>query len=179
MDRDDLIPTRATLIERLKSWQDQSSWQEFFDSYWRLIYNVARKGGLTEAESQDVVQETMISVARHMPGFKYDPSVGSFKTWLLNLTRWRIADQIRSRAVAGQPAAAKYPSAPEPVPEEIIDPASERLDAYWNDQWEKNLFDAERVARTYKISVDQVYLIKHRVAQMIKDEVKRLEANMT
>jgi len=27
---DELIPTRATLIQRLKDWQDQSSWQDFF-----------------------------------------------------------------------------------------------------------------------------------------------------
>ena len=70
---DELIPTRATLIQRLKNWQDQSSWQDFFDTYWKLIYGVAIKGGLTATEAQDVVQETMIAVARHMPTFKYDP----------------------------------------------------------------------------------------------------------
>ena len=93
----ELIPTRATLIERLKNWQDQSSWQDFFDTYWQLIYNVARKGGLTEAEAQDVVQETMVSVAKQMPKFQYDPAIGSFKAWLLNMTRWRIVDQFRKR----------------------------------------------------------------------------------
>src|ERR1035437_2390243 len=94
---DELIPTRATLIQRLKDWQDQSSWQDFFDTYWKLIYGVATKGGLTKAEAQDVVQETMISVAKHMPNFKYDPAIGSFKAWLLNMTRWRITDQLRKR----------------------------------------------------------------------------------
>src|SRR6188472_4115314 len=94
---DELIPTRATLIQRLKNWQDQSSWQDFFDTYWKLIYSVALKGCLTEAEAQDVVQETMLSVAKQMPSFKYDPSVGSFKSWLLTLTRWRIIDQFRKR----------------------------------------------------------------------------------
>src|SRR5208283_65702 len=94
---DELIPTRATLIQRLKNWRDQSSWQDFFDTYWKLIYGVARKGGLTAAEAEDVVQETLISVAKHMPTFKYDPSIGSFKSWLLNMTRWRIRDQFRKR----------------------------------------------------------------------------------
>ena len=95
--KDELIPTRATLILRLKNWQDQSSWQDFFDTYWQLIYHVALKGGLREAEAQDVIQETMISVAKHMPTFKYDPAIGSFKAWLLNMTRWRITDQLRKR----------------------------------------------------------------------------------
>jgi hypothetical protein len=112
---DELIPTRATLIQRLKDWQDQSSWQDFFDTYWKLIYGVALKGGLTAAEAQDVVQETMISVAKHMPTFEYDPAIGSFKTWLLNMTRWRITDQLRKRGpfAAGHPAGED--TAPAPV----------------------------------------------------------------
>lgn len=32
-----------------------------------------------------------------MPAFKYDPARGSFKFWLLNMTRWRIADLLRKR----------------------------------------------------------------------------------
>src|SRR6267142_3978422 len=91
------ILTRATLLARLGNLQDQASWQEFFDIYWRLIYGVARQAGMTDVEAQDVVQETMVSVAKHMPTFKYDPAIGSFKAWLLNLTRWRIADQLRKR----------------------------------------------------------------------------------
>src|SRR5947209_4633003 len=102
--RDELIRTRATLIDRLKSWQDQSSWQEFFDTYWKLIYGVARQAGLTDAEAQDVVQETMVAVAKHMPGFRYNAGIGSFKAWLLNMTRWRSIDQLRKRNCAGRPA---------------------------------------------------------------------------
>src|SRR5690349_17263653 len=90
--------TRATLLARLENLQDQASWQEFFDIYWRLIYGVAHQAGLTDVEAEDVVQETMISVAKHMPTFKYDPTIGSFKGWLLKLTRWRILDQLRKRA---------------------------------------------------------------------------------
>jgi RNA polymerase sigma factor (sigma-70 family) len=209
MDLDDSIPTRATLLQRLKSWQDHSSWQEFFDIYWKLIYNVARKGGLTEAESQDVVQETMISVAKHMPGFKYDPEIGTFKTWLLNVTRWRIADHIRSRR-AGNPAislsADCHAGEGDRLLEEILDPSSDALNLVWDAEWEKNLlaasitklkrrldpqkfqiFDfcvnkewkAGKVAETFGVSVDQVYMIKHRVTEMIKEEVKRLENEMT
>ena len=34
------LPTRQTLLSRLKNWDDQSSWREFFNLYWRLIYGV-------------------------------------------------------------------------------------------------------------------------------------------
>jgi len=204
---DELIPTRATLIQRLKDWQDQSSWQDFFDTYWKLIYGVALKGGLTAVEAQDVVQETMISVAKHMPTFEYDPAIGSFKTWLLNMTRWRITDQLRKRGpfAAGHPPAEETATGTRTV-DKVVDPVSRDLDALWDAEWEKNLLDAalakvkrqldpqkyqifdlyvnkewapEKVAATFGISVDQVYLVKHRTTELIKEEVKRLESKVS
>jgi RNA polymerase sigma-70 factor (ECF subfamily) len=203
---DELIPTRATLLERLKDWQDRSSWQEFFDTYWKLIYGVARKAGMTVAEAQDVVQETMLSVTRHMPTFKYDPAIGSFKGWLLNMTRWRIIDQLRTRGSAGahQPLAGGDTTGTGIV-EQVVDPASQRLDQIWDEEWEKTLFDAaiakikhhidpqkyqlfefyvmkewpaEKVAETFGVPVDHVYLAKHRISEVLKEEVHRLEKEM-
>src|ERR1051325_187335 len=94
---DELIRTRASLIDRLKNWEDHKSWREFFDTYWKLIYGVARHAGLTDAEAQDVVQETMLHVAKKMPKFNYDPAIGSFKAWLLNKVRWASIQQLRKR----------------------------------------------------------------------------------
>src|SRR5258706_11507380 len=93
----EIIPTRQSFLDRLKDWDDSSSWKDFFDPYWSLIYGVARKAGLSDSEAQDVVQETIISVARKIPEFIYDPAVCSFKTWLMRMTRWRIIDQIRKK----------------------------------------------------------------------------------
>src|SRR6266581_2625572 len=95
MHPDELIPTRRSLLSRLKDWDDQASWKDFFDTYWKLVYGVAIKSGLTDAEAQDVVQETVLSVAKKMQAFKYDPAVGSFKSWLLLITRRRITDHLR------------------------------------------------------------------------------------
>lgn len=204
---DDLIPTRASLIQRLKNLEDQPSWQEFFDTYWKLIYGVARKAGLSDAEAQDVVQETMASVSKHMPTFKYDPAVGSFKAWLLKLTRWRIIDQLRKRQslIQDQPASGDTPTGTAAV-DKIIDPESQALDHLWDAEWEKNLLDAAvanvkrkvdpqkyqifdfyvnkewpapRVAAQFGVPVAQVHLAKHRVTELIKAEVKRLERDMT
>src|SRR5882724_5301151 len=85
---EDFIPTRYSLLSRLQNWDDQESWKNFFDTYWRLIYSIALKSGLTEAEAQDVVQETIICVAKDINKFKRDRQFGSFKGWLRNLTRW-------------------------------------------------------------------------------------------
>src|SRR2546428_13171081 len=94
---EDLVPTRRSLISRLKNWDDHESWSAFFTVYWKIIYWAARRAGLTNDEGQEVVQETVISVSRAIPGFKYDPQTGSFKSWLLQLTSWRIKDQLRAR----------------------------------------------------------------------------------
>src|ERR1044071_9304757 len=91
------LPTRRSLISRLKNWNDDGSWNDFFDTYSKLLYSVAAKSGFTDAEAQDVVQETSISVAKHIPDFKYDPARGSFKNWLLNFARCRIIDYVRKR----------------------------------------------------------------------------------
>ena len=201
--RDELMATRASLINRLKNWQDRSSWQDFFETYWRLIYGVARKADLTDAEAQEVVQETLISVAKHMPTFQYDPAIGSFKAWLLTMTRWRIIGQLRKRG----PLAAHRPwsdtnATGTGTVARVIDPASQELEALWDVEWEQNLLNAaiakvkcridpqkfqifdfhvnkewppEKVAAKFGIPVEQVYMAKHRITEAIKEEVKRLE----
>lgn len=98
-DRHDLwlIAAGGGRITRLKDWDDQDSWKQFFDTYSELILNVARKAGLRDAEAHEVVQETVISVSKSIGQFKTGSEHGSFKSWLLNTTRWRIMDQFRKR----------------------------------------------------------------------------------
>ena len=38
--------TRKSLIARLENWDDQRTWDEFYQTYWRLIYSVGLKAGL-------------------------------------------------------------------------------------------------------------------------------------
>src|SRR2546422_10427578 len=105
MNDDEFIPTRRSLLSRLRNWEDQKSWQEFFDTYGKLIHRIAVKAGLSDAEAQDVVQETVIVVSRKIAGFKYDPALGSFKSWLLLITRRRIEKQLNKRPfLKGRPA---------------------------------------------------------------------------
>jgi len=85
----EIIPTRQSLLNRLKDRDDSSSWKDFFDTYWFLIYGVARKAGLTDSEAQDVVQETIISVARKIPEFTYDPVATDVATSVDEVLRGR------------------------------------------------------------------------------------------
>ena len=69
---DDSLLTRRTLLSRLRNLDDQERWRTFFNLYWRLLYNVARKSGLDDPGAQEIVRDTVIAVARRMPEFRYD-----------------------------------------------------------------------------------------------------------
>lgn len=143
--REETIPTRQSLLERLKNRDDSQSWRGFFDQYWRLIYNVARKAGLTEDESEEVVQETVIAVSRNIDRFQYDPQRGSFKGWLMKMTRWRILDQFRSRAQERKMGARSAGTADElertATVERVADPNDAGIHALWDAEWKNNLLE--------------------------------------
>lgn len=198
------LPTRRTLLSRLRNLGDQDSWQEFFDAYWKLIYRAARKAGLSDPEAQDVVQETLLTITRRIQTFRYDPALGSFKGWLLHTTRWRVLDHIRRRERHGTHLAeADAPTDGEAL-DQIPDPASAQVDAFWEAEWQENLvaaamqrikrqinpvhyqafelyvlkrWPAMKVARSLAINLAQVHIIKHRVGKMLRKEVLQLEAH--
>jgi RNA polymerase sigma-70 factor (ECF subfamily) len=200
---DDSIPTRQTLLERLKDWNDQESWQDFFDTYWRLIYAVAIQAGLREDEAQEVVQETVMAVAKRIPDFRTDPSLGSFRSWLLLITRRRIADQFRKRPAGVAPHSDRMSDTSRtPTVERVPDPASLDWEEAWDKQWQKNLMEvamervkeqasskeyllfyqqvvkewpAAKVASKYHVSRASAYMAKYRISKLVREEVRRLE----
>ena len=164
------VPTRWSLIERLKEVGDDESWRAFADTYGRLIHTVALRSGLSDADAQEVVQEVLLAVARRMPEFKCDPAAGSFKSWLLTLTRWRIIDQVRKRqrtsVEGGPPVAVKEPPRPGPddtantaTIERIADPHRPELAIVWDEEWEKHLLEAatDRVKQRVDPEVYQLF----------------------
>lgn len=200
---DEWLPTRQSLLTRLKNWDDQEGWREFFDTYWRLIYSVASKAGLNDAEAQDVVQETVLSIAKKMRGFKYDPAIGSFKAWLLLNIRSRIAEHLRRKSAArGRVEPTAEPETGTALLERIPDPALNQLDAMWESEWQRNLLEAAlekvkakvsarqflifdlfalkqvpmgKITASLDVNAAQVYLAKHRVGRLLKEELRRLE----
>ena len=203
--RNEFLPTRESLLRRLKSWDDQESWADFFNTYWRLIYSAALKAGLNEAQAQDVVQDTIIVVAKKMKDFTYDREIDSFKGWLLYLTRKRIALEYRrkerERVTSGSSASTDWT----PEANDLPDPAGFDLQSVWEQEWERNLWEAaitrvkkevnakqfqmfdlytikeksaQEVARQLNVPVAQVYLAKHRISSLLKKELTRLRNQM-
>ncbi len=197
---DTFIPTRQSLLSRLRNWGDQESWREFFDMYGELIYTLARKAGLTDPESQDVVQETLISVAKQMPGFKYDPRLGSFKGWLRKITHRRIVDQLRKRLPENRlPASEQHACSLENLP----DDAGSAFESLWEREWQRQLlrnalrrvkckvspkqyqmFDLyvsqqwpmKSIIETLAVSAAQVYMAKMRVSRLLRAEIRLLQS---
>ena len=201
LDCDSSLKTRKSLLSRIRDLDDHESWREFFELYWKLIYNVARRAGLDEDAAEEVVQETVISVARRIPGFDYDPTRGSFKQWLLRITRRRIMDQLRRSYRRLPTAEVAYETHEESASDEPLDPVQEQIECSWEEEWKRTIFDAavanvrreanpkqfqvfdlcvlkgwpvSRVTATLGLNAAQVYLAKHRVAQAVKRAGRRI-----
>lgn len=191
-------PTRKSLLIRLKNWGDEESWHEFYKIYEKLIYETALKAGLRSVEAQEVVQETLLSVAKKIAGFDYNPETGSFKGWLLQITRRRIVDQLRKRKPDAVPAATGFATL---SVEQVSDPSS-RLETLWNEEWHQALLDMARavvkrkvgarqyrmfdlyvlqqlplrkVTKTLGVNAAQVYMAKYRITKLLKKELHNLE----
>ena len=201
---EDWIPTRQSLLSRLRDWDDRESWEDFFNTYWRLIYQMALRSGLNDLEAQEVVQETVITVAKRIPGFRYDPAKGSFKGWLLKTTQWRIGDQFRKRRKS-------IPIDVDPVdPSDSMSEVAEGKDvpagdngSGWDMLWQENLLEvalehvkrradpreyqmfdlvvtrgwpALKVAEKLNVTRAHVYYARTKISRMIRREIARLEA---
>lgn len=202
----EFLPTRRSLLTRLKNWDDQESWREFFEMYWKLIFSIALRAGLSHAEAEDVVQETVLAVAKKMRKFHYDPAIGSFKGWLLLNVRSRIAEHLR-RKTPDTVSAPPPPAADSDTSflDRIPNPELSEFDALWDAEWEKHLLETAlervkakvsakqylifdlfalkqvpigKITRSLGVNIGQVYLAKHRVSRILKRELQTLKRQM-
>jgi RNA polymerase sigma factor (sigma-70 family) len=203
-DPDSTLHTRASLLMRVREWKDSASWNEFYRLYRRLIYGLARRSGLSHADAEDVTQEVFKRVAETIHEFESDPTRGKFRGWLMNLTRWRIADKFKSRPRAEVTEPTREPDSPQTAAVERIPDDVDR-DAAWEQEWQRHLLDAacERIARRVKprhfqafdlyvrqhqpvlqvgrelgMNPATVYLIGHRLTKELKTEVEKLRVQL-
>ncbi len=193
-----LEATRQSLVTRLRDHADHDGWQQFFDTYGGVIHGLAIKAGLTGTEADEALQETLVSVAHEMPGFRYDPARGSFKGWLFQIARRRVADQFRKRARSQRNV--------DPMGDgigQVADPGADPLNATWEEEWRQNqlqlavdrvkqkvsagqwqMFDlatiqgwpTDRICEVLGINRAQLYMARMRVGRMLKAEVAALGA---
>jgi RNA polymerase sigma-70 factor (ECF subfamily) len=164
------IQTSPSLLNRLKTGDDSESWREFYQVYGKLVRDFAIQAGLTDAEADDVVQETAIGMARHLPGYHYDRKVCRFKTWLLNQTSWRIKDQLKKRKKesgwsgadpmsGGCPPVSRDDTPSTATINRVPDSTATDLDAVFESEWRKNLFAAalQRTKEKFTLKQFQIF----------------------
>ncbi len=192
---DDSLPTRVSLLLRLQDVADHSSWKEFYDRYRRFIFRAALRKGLSQEDAEEVLQDTVISVAKGLPKFTYTTAGSSFKGWLMTITRRKVVDKLRKQG--------------RQVPTTDLDGATvekiaddDGFEPAWELEWEDNLIQAatdqlrlavaprsfqifdwtvrmgrstRETAKAFGISVVLVRVTKFRVTHRFKKILHRLE----
>ena len=86
-----------TLLVRLRDRADGYAWDEFMQIYEGAIYATSRQWGLQDADSCDLVQSVLQSVANHVERWESRNGPGSFRGWLRQVTRNQLINAILAR----------------------------------------------------------------------------------
>jgi RNA polymerase sigma factor (sigma-70 family) len=194
--------TRASLILRVRDFRDSEAWDEFVDAYGPVVYDYGRRHGLQDADAADLTQEVLRSVAGAIEGFRYDPSRGTFRSWLftvartkrLNLVNRRDRDHLTGgdpdfdRRLNQLPATNDDESEAEEwdhaFKQRLLDWAAEQVrhevsEATWQVFRRTAIEGAnpQTVARDLAMSVGAVYAAKCRVMARLRDKVHSAECD--
>ncbi len=188
--------TRPSLLLRIRDPNDRIAWREFVQVYAPLIHGYGRYRGLQDADAADLAQEVLRCVARSVADFHYDPARGSFRGWLLTVTR----NELRKLAArkAGD-AGGTGDTDVRRLLDQLPDPSTD--EEYWRREYQWNLFqwaaekvrvefrestwqafwltavegkDVAEVAAQLEISPGAVYISRSRVTARIRLEVQAL-----
>jgi RNA polymerase sigma factor (sigma-70 family) len=193
----ELPDTRPSLLVRLRNANDREAWRQFVDIYAPLIYGLARKRGLQDADAADLTQDVFRAVAAAMPLWQYDPKRGSFRSWLYTVARNKLNDFLAQRK---RVAPGSGDSAVQTLLEE--QPARDQEETVWQWDYEQRIFawaaehirgefhestwqafwqaavegkSGEETAENLGMSVGAVHVAKSRVLARLKKKIKELQ----
>lgn len=179
--------THVTLLARLGDGSDGgTAWREFVDRYGDLMRGFCRRHDLQASDQDDVLQDVLLALSKSMPGFRYDPARGKFRSYLKTVVIHEVYKKLCQRAPAGQLADVESMAATASG-----DPA---VDASWEQEWRRHhlqqamrVIDAEfsardraaferyaiggepveAVAAESGVSVEALYQIKSRITRRL------------
>ncbi len=195
------------LIRELMRRESSAGWNRLYALYGEGILRMGLRHGLMPEEARDALQSTMAEVARDFERNSLDPraEAGSFRSWLMQKARWRIADELKKRCRL-QHVAAPGPGSDGPRTDplhRVADPSGAVLDRQWDAEWEREAIGlameelkeridlkhwqifhqhvvkerpALEVAKTFNTTRSQVYLVKMRVKPVLRRILERLRA---
>jgi RNA polymerase sigma-70 factor (ECF subfamily) len=182
---------------RIRDAADGEAWQQFVALYAPLVYRLARKRGLQDADAADVTQEVFHKVSITIQNLDYDPRRGSFRGWLLTLARNGLCDFLARRKQQLQRGGGTATLA---MLEELL--GQDEEEALWERDYEQRVFEwaveqvrpcfkeptwqafwqtavegksGEEVAQALGMTVGAVYVAKCRVRSRLRAEIQELE----
>lgn len=189
-------PTRASLLLRIRDPRDRLAWREFVSVYAPFIHAYGRRHALQDSDAADLTQEVLQRVARASAAFEYDPAKGSFRGWLLAVTRNELRKMAARLARQARGAGDM----------DVLRVLEQQVDAREEDAWEReyrwNLFQwaankvrvefreptwqafwqtavlstgIDQVARDLGLSQGAVYVARSRVTARIRQEIEAIE----
>ena len=196
------LVTRPSLLLRLVDTDDHPSWEEFYRRYRGPVFGLARKAGLNEQDAEEVVHDVFRRVSETIHTFESDPARGTFKSWLFNLTRWRIADKFRRLHPEAEASRRGSDETRTATVERLAMDAE--VDGVIEDEWRRSVLDqaldrlrgdvdplhfqafemlnrgidARAVAETLGMRRVTVYVVNHRLTKRLKTEAARLRAEL-
>jgi len=183
--------TRQSLLIRLRDLGDQQAWEEFHARYAPMIGGWCRRW--FPRETDDMVQEVLLLLAKSLRDFEYDPSKGRFRGYLKTVTHRLMAD-LKARPartpVFGDEEMLNEIEADGDLEErlaamfdlELLDQAKERVRGRVEERtWSAYVETAERwrkpaeVARELGMKVGAVFQAKYSVITQLRREIQILE----
>ncbi len=190
---DSLPETSESLILRVKDAADEAAWAEFLAIYRPVIFRLARKRGLQNADADDLAQKVFMSIARAIEGWSPGAERPPFRVWLFKIARNEIVKAITRRrpdcAAGSSSIHQRLQQHPEQEPEigaellkegrlELFRWAAEEIrveftESTWSMFWQSSVegLSAADVAVAHRRSTGAVYIARYRVMQRLKEKV--------
>ena len=189
--------TRQSLVLRLRDLDDQAAWTEFVDIYEPLVYQLARRKGLQDADARDVCQEVFRAVAGAIERWDPDPAKGRFRGWLFRIARNLLVDYFSDqRRQARGTGSTSVQEMLEACPARDIQAeaefaaefkrqafrwAAEQVkgefaESTWQAFWETGVKNRpiDLVAKEVGLSTGAVYIARSRVLARLRERVQQL-----
>jgi RNA polymerase sigma-70 factor (ECF subfamily) len=185
-----MLTTSPTLLARLRQPNQPEAWARFVNLYTPLLLTWAKRQGFQEADARDLAQDVLVKLVRELPAYER-PEGQSFRGWLFRVTVNQCRDFRRRKATRPLPgpdglsAASDHDHVSEMEEAEyrrlLVRRGQEVIRPDFNETtwaaFTKMMVEgrsAPDVAAELHISVNAVYLARHRVLDRLRQELDGL-----
>ncbi|MFQ5502175.1 MAG: RNA polymerase sigma factor [Phycisphaerae bacterium] len=86
--------TRPSLLCRILDPAGDAAWRMLDEIYRPMLQRFAMSRGLQPVDAEEIAQQCMTSIHKHIESFRYDPEKGRFKAWLRTMANNRVRNLL-------------------------------------------------------------------------------------